>query len=451
MSFVVYGCSHKTTSLGNLERLSVPAEDVPKTLAHLASLSSVLEGAFVSTCNRVEVYSVVSHFHQGVADLREFLAGLGGFDPDEVSSWAYLKVGKEAYQHLFRVAAGLDSMALGETEIQGQLKRALALAREAGTAGRYITRAFERAAAVGKSVRRRTGISREPLSIPAAAVALAERELGGLSGRTAAVVGAGEAGRVTALALEKAGARISWIVNRSSAPAESVASQVGADVARLDDLPEVIATVDLVVTSTDSPHVVVPREAVEKAFESGRSRRLLIIDIAVPRDVEPSCADLQSVTLRDLEDLEEVIAEARAKRAREALLAEEIVDAETEKFLMETKADQYSETISLLKARFEAVVDAEVAKLRRRARSRSTYEVDVAEQTARSVANKLLHLPVSKLKEAAVADKAELLAEALSYLFDLDVSTDRPLGSHWDSLAEEGSADIDGGEEMSPR
>jgi glutamyl-tRNA reductase len=424
MSFVVYGCSYKSAPLSCIERISITPDRMRKALDHLASLSSVLEGAVLSTCNRVEIYAVVSRFHSGVADIRDYLARTGGMSLEEIAGWAYLKVDEEAYKHLFRVAAGLDSMALGETEIQGQIKEALARASEAGTAGRTVQKAFQRALSVGKLVRTRTGISKHPVSISSAAVSLASDRLGGLAGKRAVIFGAGSVGRSVAKLLDRNGCSEIFIASRSEGTARSAAEASGGRPTTFAEATRLLGKVDLAIACTNSSEVLITSDDIEAVLKGRTDRSLLLVDIAVPRDIDPSCRNLDGVELYDIESVGEIIGQSLSERRKEALEAERMVEAEADRFLLELKADDYREVIASLRAKFDGILEREKAKIAPKLASED--ELRRAERLARAVVDSLLHIPISRLKEVAAAGKAELLAEALSYLFELapDSSTE---------------------------
>ncbi len=419
MSLIVYGCSYKTSSIDKLERLSISRRSLPKALQALAAMPNVLEGAILSTCNRVEIYAKVTHFHAGVTDVKNFIGDTCGLSPEELVDSAYLFFDQTGIRHLFRVASGLESMVLGETEILGQVKSAIDDARKAGTAGRTLGRVFERAVRVGKLVRKETAISRNVASVSSAAVQLASEKLGGLSGKRVAVVGAGEAGQAAVKAFVGAGCDSVYVVNRSLGTAREIAARLGGMAAPLKDLPEVVRRVDILVTSTRAEGLLIQYEDVE-AFARRRSGLpLLIVDIALPRDVDPAAREIEGVELLDIEDLEAVAAEGRRIRAEEAEKAARIVDDEVETFLAELQSEDYREVIKLLKARFDSILEAELEKAGRKAGA-DTEKMELARRVSRSVMKKIMHFPVSRLKGAAVTDKAEVLAEALAYLFDLE-------------------------------
>lgn len=422
MSLLVYGSSYRTAPLERLERLAFPVESMPKALHSLTGMPNVLEGAILSTCNRVEIYAKVAHFHSGVTDIRNFIGDSRGIDPSELVDSAYLLYDESALRHLFRVSSGLDSMVLGESEILGQVKQAMENSRKAGASGRILGRAFQRAVEVGKLVRHTTAISENTASVSSAAVQLASAKLGGLEGRRVAVVGAGTAGRAAAKALVVAGCAKVFVVNRRPNAARYIAEEIGGEVVPFSELSRVVDDVEILITSTRATGVVIEYGDVESFAESRSYAPLLIVDIAVPRDVDPAARDIPGIEILDIQDLEAVASEGRKRRAKEAEKAEEIVESELGSFLAELQADEYREVIALLGARFEEILEAELAKASKGAGA-DPEKLEVARRVSRSVTKKILHLPVSRLKGAAVSGKAEVLAEALWYLFELEPET----------------------------
>ncbi len=419
MSLVVYGSSYRTATLDKLEKIAVPEESMPKALRFLVELPNVLEAAILSTCNRVEIYAKVAHFHSGVADIRNFIGDFCGADPVALAPSVYLYHDEAALRHLFRVASGLDSMVLGESEILGQVKHAIESSRKAGASGRVLGRVFQKAVEVGKLVREKTAISQNASSVPGAAVQLASQKLGGLEGRGVAILGAGEAGRAAAKALVRKGCSRVYVVNRNEETARRVADEIGGEAVSLGQLNRVVDRVEILITSTRAPDLVIGYEDVAAFAKSRSYSPLLIVDIAVPRDVDPTAREIEGIDIVDIGDLEAVASEGRAKRAKEAEKASEIVDLELENFVQELQADEYRKVIALLTKRFEEVLESELRKVSKKSGVDPSM-LELARKVSRSVTKKILHYPVSRLKGAAISDKAEVLAEALSYLFELE-------------------------------
>nr|MBA3430918.1 glutamyl-tRNA reductase [Actinomycetota bacterium] len=313
---VVVGLNHKTAPLELLEQLTIASDQLPKALHQLGNYEHVLEGAVLSTCNRTEVYCVTSKFHGGVQDMRNFLGEFCHVAPEDFADALYTYHDEAAVRHLFRVAAGLDSMVLGESEIQGQLRRSFSVALEEGLVQRVLGAAFRSALRVGKRARSETSISRNPVSFSAAAVDLARREGGELAGKKVAVVGAGEMARLAAQAFTAAGVEQLTVVNRSEDRARQLSATVSATTAAFEDLENVVAQSDILVTSTTAVEPVIGEEVVaaglERRVATGLERRdqsspLVAIDMAVPRDMDSRVGEIPGVVLRDINDMRNIV------------------------------------------------------------------------------------------------------------------------------------------------
>ena len=352
-SIVVVGLNHRTSPVGVLERLSIADEDLPKALDHLLTYEHVLNGVILSTCNRVEVTAVVSRFHGGAQDLRNFLAEFRHVAPEDFADHLYTYHDDGAIRHLFRVASGVDSMVVGESEILGQVRRAFQVAEDGGAAGRVLGRAFRQALSVGKRARTETAIARNPVSFSSAAVRLARRGLrSALGSQRVLIVGAGKMGRLTLRALKDAGARHVTVVSRSASTARDAAAPSGAGWRPLRELEGALAEADIVVSSTTSPGIVLDAPVVERALERrGGSSPLFIIDIAVPRDVDASVGLLPGVILHDIDDLRAVVEAGMGNRMAEISKVQDIVAAEMEGFFEWQRADEFSPSIAALVAR----------------------------------------------------------------------------------------------------
>ena len=327
MSVVVIGLNHRTASLDLLERMTVDGTRLPKALHDLAGRAHLSEAVVLSTCNRTEVYAVAEKFHGGFQDVRDFLAELAFLAPEDFADHLYVHHDDEAVGHLFEVAAGLDSAVIGETEILGQVGEAWDVARVEGTAGSTLNLLFRHALEIGKKVRTDTGIARGITSLSQAAVALAAEQLGSLVGVAVLVVGAGEMGEGMAIALQAAGAGEVLVANRSAAPAEALAARVGGQAIDLFELTGHLGSVDVVLTSTGAQALILEHADVSRAMAERAGRPLLIIDIAVPRDVDPAAAEIPGLTLLDMDDLRRFADAGAAGRRREAAAARLLVEA----------------------------------------------------------------------------------------------------------------------------
>ena len=430
MSVVVVGLNQRTVPLELLERMTVPAATLPKALADLSSREHVSEVVLLSTCLRTEVYVETDRYHGAVADVRNFLAELSFLAPEEFSDRLYTYNDEVAVAHLFKVAAGLDSAVLGEGEILGQVRDAWDAASEERVAGPVLTRLFRHAVEVGKRARTESGITRGTTSLSQAAVALATGRLGSLEGRRALVIGAGDMGGGMAVALAagavtpKGGAAGGLaellVVNRTFAKAETLAGEAGGRAIPMSELDTALAQVDLVLSSTGSPEIVLETSAVAAALPARGGRTLLVIDLAVPRDVDPGVAELEGVTLLDMDDITAFAEAGMAGRRAEAAKVEVIVADEVERYIASASARSAAPLVAALHDRAEAVRIGELARQRARLAGLDDRQREAVEAVTRGIVAKLLHEPTVRVKDAAGTARGERLAEALRALFDLE-------------------------------
>jgi glutamyl-tRNA reductase len=414
VSVVVIGLNHRTASLDLLERLTVDRQRLPKALHDLASKDNLSEAVVLSTCNRIEVYAVAERYHGGFHDVRDFLAELAFLAPEEFADHLYVLHDDEAATHLFEVAAGLDSAVVGEHEILGQVSTAWDVAREEGTAGPTLNLLFRHAIEVGKRVRTETGIGRGITSVSHAAVALAADRLGTLQGRRVLVVGAGEMGEGMAVALADAGASEVLVANRTAETAAAVAGRVGGRALPLGELADHLVDADVLLTSTGAQSLIIEHGQVATIVERRAGRPLLIIDIAVPRDVDPAAGSLPGVTLLDMEALSAFVDTSAAARRRETEPARRLVADAVDRYSMESTAREVAPVVAALRERAESMRTAELERLRL-----SDAERDAVDAATKAIVAKLLHEPTVRLKGAAGTAKGDRLVESLRDLFDL--------------------------------
>jgi glutamyl-tRNA reductase len=422
MSIVVVGLNHKTAPIALLERLAIADEHLPKALDQLDNYEHVLEGVILSTCNRIEVYAAVSKFHGGAQDLRNFLSEFGHVAPEDFADHLYTYHDEGAVRHLFRVAAGIDSMVVGESEILGQVRRAYASASERNLTGRLLDLAFRRAFGVGKRARTDTAIGRNPVSVSSAAVELARRafEGGSLTGKRVAVVGAGKMGRLAARALFTAGVTDVTIVNRGEERARELAEVFDARPRPLSELGDVLATADIIISSTTAPGTVIDRALASQALVRRGGRTLFIVDIAVPHDVERSVAELDGIVLRDIEDLRGVVEASIGSRMSEVVKVEAIVSRELDRFRAWERADEVAPFAAALVDRAEAARRAELQHIQARLETMTPDQLEAVEAMTRRLVAKLMHEPLQRSRELAGSKQGYMYLEALRALFGLD-------------------------------
>jgi glutamyl-tRNA reductase len=421
---VVLGISHKTAPVAVRERLSVTDPQIERMLGALSESEHVHEAAVLSTCNRTEVYVVVGDPVQAEGALLSEIATSSRIRPTELANLVYTPRNCDAARHLYRVASGLDSMILGEYEVQGQVKRAYETALKMGTTGPMLNRLFKAALRTGKRVRTETTLSARRTSVASVAVDLAAQTVGDLADRRVMIIGAGETAELTAQAFATQGVRTLFVSNRHADRARSLAERFGGRVGTLTELPEQLASADVVISSTGSPHPVLGAEelglVMQDRAESGDERPLVLIDIAVPRDIDPECAHVPGVSLYDIDDLQAVVARNLAGRGEEAEVAEEIVEEEIHRFARWMGQMEITPTIVDLRTRASEIVEAVMAENDGRWESASPADVARMERAARTVVQRLLHEPTVRLKDARDRDDAHGHVEVLRELFGLD-------------------------------
>jgi glutamyl-tRNA reductase len=418
---LVIGASHKTATLALRERLSLPEGRAASLVGELVRAPEIHEAVAISTCNRTEIYVLAADAVDAESLALSALARQAGIRPTELLGNLYSLRGTDAVRHLFSVATGLDSMILGENEIQGQVRRAYELALVEGTTGPIMNRLFRDALGAGKRARTETGIGRLRVSVSSIAVELAEQALGDLGSRTVLVIGAGENGEVTARALANRGVRSIFVANRRYDRAIGLAARFGGQAVRFDDLPELLTEADIVVSCTASPHQIVGREELALVLEQRAGRPLLLMDIAVPRDIDPGVRGLPGITLYDMDDLQHAVARNMSGREAEAAKAAQLVELEVERFTRWLASLEVVPTITALRERGEEVVAQVLRENAKRWESLSENDRRRLEVMARAIVSRLLHEPTLRLKDSD-GDGAYVYVDALRELFALQGS-----------------------------
>ena len=424
MSIVVIGLNHRSTPLDLLERMTIGDAALPKALHDLISRTDVTEAVVLSTCNRTEVYAVAERFHGAYRDVRDFLAEVAFLAPEDFSDHLYTHYDAPAVTHLFGVASGLDSAVLGESEILGQVKAAWDRAREEGTAGPALNLLFRHALEAGTRARTETSIARHTTSVSQAAVALAADRLGGLAGRRVLVLGAGEMGEAMVHGLAKAGVADVAIANRTWDRAVDLAGRVEGRAVRLHEVPQAIADVDVLLTSTGAAAPLLEADDLQRIVSARAGRPLLIVDIAVPRDVDPAVGQLEGVTLLDMDDLRAFADAGAVARTREVASVRRLLDEEVDRYLGATSAREVAPMIVALRGRAEEVRLAELERFRQRLEGLDAAQLDAVEGLTRGILSKLLHDPSVALKDAAGSPKGDRLIGSLRELFALEDDDD---------------------------
>jgi glutamyl-tRNA reductase len=419
MQLLLIGVSHRTAPVELRERLDFSAGGVDRALVALAGSPAQHEAAIVSTCNRVELYVACDDTAQAQAAVHHFLSDFHGIAADQLAPHLYAKTGPEAAHHLFRVAAGLDSLVVGEPQVLGQVKDAFHLASKIGCTGPLLNRLFHSAFSAGKRVRSETTLSEGAVSVSYAAVALARKIFGSLAGRTVLVLGAGEMGKLTAIHMRSQGIGRLVITSRTAAHATALASTLEGTAVPWESLSHALAEADIVITATGSTVPIISRATVEQTMKVRRQRPLFIIDIAVPRDVESSAGDLEQVFLYNIDDLQAVVQENLTKRGTEASQAEGIVAQELGKFIGWLNSRGAVPTVVALRQRFEAIRQSELKRLDSKLSGLPPEARARVDEVTRLIVEKLLISPTERLKSVSDAETIAAYTDALNRLFGL--------------------------------
>ncbi len=431
MSLLAVGISHRTAPVALLEQFAMSDDDRVKALHELVDGDHVAEALVLATCNRIEVFAEVERFHGGVTDVSRVLARQAGASVEELSPYVTVHYEDQAVTHLFTVAAGLDSMVVGETQVLGQLRAAYALAREEGTVGRALHPIAQRALRVGKRVHSETGIDRAGASLVSVALDRAEARIGDLTGRRALVVGAGSMGALAATTLARRGADV-VIGSRTHASAQRLATTLGGRAIELAEADEELVHADVLVSCTGASGIVVSTDTVATAMQQRAGRPLAVIDLALPRDVDPGVAALPGVHVVDLALLQGERIAARESgdgsigpvAADDISAAHAMIEAEAALLRAEQQAAAVAPTVSALRSQAADVVDAELLRLSTRLPDLDPRSRQEIARTVRRVVDKLLHEPTVRVKELAAVPGGTDYAGALRALFGLGIDAD---------------------------
>ena len=419
MSIVVLGVNYHTSPVTLLEKVMIPVPAMSSALRDLSEHSDIREVVILSTCNRTEVYAVAERFHSAHADILEFLCATSGLSADEIAPHLYSQYDEEAVVHLFEVTAGIDSAVLGETEIVGQVRDAWDFAMKQGTSRSTLNLLFRYALESGKRARTETGISRSTASVAHAAVEMSEEILGTLRGKRVLVVGAGEMGEGVAGALSRAGTESITVLNRTAARAQVLATKIGALVADFSNLESELGTVDVVVTCTGAGEIIIDHDLMKRVRQV-HSNPVLLVDIALPRDVAASVSELPGVTLRDLDHLSEWAQRGIDKRSSEVGQVRVIIGEEVDRFLLDQTQRQAAPLVAQLRRFVEDIRQAEVDRFDASLAAMTPEQRELVESISHGIINKMLHAPSVRLREAAGTPQGERLSAAVRDLFSLE-------------------------------
>ena len=413
------GASHKTAPIALRERLALLTGQAEAFVRELLEHPDVREAVALSTCNRTELYVVANDPVEAETALLGMLARRAGMRPTELVDGIYSHRNCDAARHLFRVAAGLDSMVVGEAEVQGQVKRAYEVALSLGSTGPLTNKVFRAALATGKRVRSETAISEGHGSMASVAVELARDAVGDLDARRVVVVGAGETAELTARALHERGVHTMFVANRRRERALALAERFEGEAIGFDALPAELERADIVLSSTASPHAILGAEEVAEVMNRRNGRPLLLIDLAVPRDIDPECASIPGVRVADVDDLDAQVHRHRMHRSTEAVRAEGIVEEEIQAFAGWLGSLEVLPTLGALRARGDAIVEQLLDENLPRWESLSEADRRRVEALARAVVSRLLHEPTQRVKDLG-GDQRHARLQLLRELFGLD-------------------------------
>jgi glutamyl-tRNA reductase len=416
MELLALGVSHKTAPVAVRERLAFSDPEARRFSEELIRGGDAQETVVISTCNRTELYVVASDPVQAEAAVLTALARRAGIRPTELAEVMYFPRNCDAARQLYRVASGLESMIVGEAEVQGQVRRAYEAALASDTTGPLTNRLFTAALQTGRRVRSETSIGAGRTSVSTVAVELAKDVVGHLGEREVLIIGAGETSELTAQALASEGVATIFVANRHADRARSLAERFGGTVLSLDHLPRQLETADIVVASTSSPHPIVTADALAEVVRARAGKPIVLIDLAVPRDIDPECADLPGVSVYDMDDLQAVVARNLEVRSGEALRAERVVEDEIQRFAKWLGQLDVVPTVAALRRRGDEIVEGVLAENASRWESLSEPDRRRVEKLARTVAQRLLHEPTLRIKAAGGHGRLQLARE----LFGLD-------------------------------
>lgn len=419
---VIVGLNHRTAPLEVRERMSFHHSKLPKALQDLQTYQGLQGIVVVNTCNRLEIYAATTDVEMGKKSIMEFLAKHAELGEEQLYQFLYVHTLYDAVRHLFRVASGLDSMVLGETQILGQVAKAYEEAVQAGVTNKVMNVFFQNALTVGKRVRTETQIDQHPVSISYTAVEMAKQKFGALEGKNILILGAGEMSELTAKHLVAAGAKGVLVSNRSFDRAVRLAADFGGRAMRYDELDQCLMEADIVFTATSARGFILGADRMKEIMYKRINQPLLMIDIAVPRDIDPKAGEIPGVTLFDIDDLRGVVDQHHQARETAALKAERIIDEEMAQFLKWHNSLFVIPTIVALQKKGQQIKETQLSQALERLGPLTPKQEKVIRSLANSIVNQILHEPITNLKEFATTKQGHLYTEILQNLFNLEVA-----------------------------
>ncbi|MGZ9585150.1 glutamyl-tRNA reductase [Paenibacillus marinisediminis] len=416
MHVVVVGMNYRTAPVEIREKFALPEAQWADAVHHLRQVKSVLECVIVSTCNRTEMYVVVDRLHMCGHFIRGFMEQWYGMSRQEFTPYLYIHEGDQAVEHLFRVAAGLDSMVVGETQILGQIRQAFLFAQQQGTTGTCFNHLFKQAITLAKRAHAETNINDNAVSVSYAAVELGKRIFGSFSGKKVLILGAGKMSELTVKHLYANGAAEVMVANRTLERAEQLAKQYNGRSCTLDQVDQLLVDADIVISSTGSPGYVLHKEDVERAMKNRRARPIFLIDIAVPRDLDSAISDLSNVFLYDIDDLEGIVESNLAQRQKEAVKIEAMIRGEIHQYHQWLNMLGVSPLIRALQAKADRIHQETMTSMFNKLPDLTEREAQIIRRLSKSMLNQLMHDPILQLKELASDHNGD---DALKYFTEL--------------------------------
>jgi glutamyl-tRNA reductase len=420
MKLTVTGLNHTTAPVEVREKLAFDQNRLSEALAELKGMTGVIEGLVLSTCNRVEVALAVDDAVDARDCVERFLARTRSIEHSWVRPHLYYYEESDAIRHLFRVAASLDSMVVGEPQILGQLKQAWEIARSQGVVGGLLDSVLTRAFSVAKRVRSETEIGQSAVSVSFAAVELAKQIFGSLKGHKVLLVGAGKMSELAARHLQRAGVGEILVTNRSAERAQMMAEVFSGRIVDYHTFDAILPEIDVVIASSGAPHHILSKDDMKRVMGARRNRPMFLIDIAVPRNIEPAVNELESVFLYDIDDLQKVVEQNRLGRRQEAEEAEKIVAEEVERLLVRLRAKEMGPTIANLQQQLEAIRQGEVERMRGKLGNLTPQQEQALEAVTKGIINKIAHAPITELRRHAENPNGIHLVEVIRKVFRLD-------------------------------
>jgi len=419
MKLLITGLSHHTAPVEVRERLAFEEQALPGALDRLCQRPGMVEGMILSTCNRVEVAVTAEESSDAANSVDEFLAEARSVEPSWVSPYLYHYNGPDAIRHLFRVASSLDSMIVGEPQILGQLKSAYMLAKEHGSVSGFLDLVMTRAFNVAKRVRTETEIGSSAVSVSYAAVELARDIFGSLSGKRVLLVGAGKMAESAARHLRRAGVSDILVTNRTRSRADMLAEEFHGRVVEYDEMAGMLPDVDIVIASSGAPHFILTKDLMQGVINRRRHRPMFLIDIAVPRNVEPSVNTLDGIFVYDIDDLDRVVKSNLTARVNVAEQAEEIITEEVERMMLRLKTRDVAPTIVSLQEQLELLRTAEIERVRGKLGALTPQQQEAIEAMTRGIINKIAHAPIAEMRRKANDPDGVQLIHMIRKLFRL--------------------------------